>query len=423
MLLIKDVLVNNKIQDILIDGNTIAKIGHISSAELQSHHNKLTVISGKNKLALPGLINTHTHIPMTILRGVGEDTSLHDWLNNHIWPKEAKLNEEIVYWATLAGCIEMLKTGTTTFNDMYFYSDALAQAVADCGIRAFIGFSMIDLLDESKVDEQVQSAQKYIEALKAMNNLRITPTVAVHAPYTCSKKLLQAAHDLAQEYDLLLHIHINETETEIKKIRQLTGMRPVEYLNSFKFFDNVKVIGAHGVYLSEKEIRILNKKQVSLALNPISNLKLGSGIANLPKLLKHDVNVTLATDGTASNNNLNLHEEIKLTAMLYKGIHKNPTLVPLEQINKIVYENAPNAMGIKAGKLKPGYLADIVLIDLNQVELTPQQNLKSHLIYSFNGYVSDTIVNGKLVFKNGKSTLIDEEQVVSKINDLYGKLL
>ena len=415
MILIKNVFVNGKRQDILIEGNKIKKIGEVKKED----YGDVEVIDGEKKIAIPGLINTHTHIPMTLFRGVADDLPLMEWLNNYIWPMEAKLNEEIVYWGTLLGCVEMIKSGTTTFNDMYFFLEGIAKAVDESGMRAVLAYGMIDLFDEEKREKELKNAEKYINYIIDLNNSRIKPALGPHAPYTCSKELLIEVNNLAKKYNVPIHIHMNETLDEIKMVKDKTGMEPFIYLNSFGFFDGVSVIAAHCVHLTDEEIKIMKEKNINVSHNPISNLKLASGIAPIPKLLAEGINITLGTDGCGSNNNLNLFEEIKVSAILHKGVNLNPTIVKAEEAFNFATKNGANALNIKAGELKEGYLADIVLINLDKPYLYPKENITSHLVYAFNGCVDDVIIDGKMVMRDGEILTIDEEKVYEKAEEMY----
>ena len=415
VILIKDVFVNGERQDILIEGNKIKKIGEVKKEELED----VEIIDGKNKIAIPGLINTHTHIPMTLFRGVADDLPLMEWLNNYIWPMEAKLNEEIVYWGTLLGCIEMIRSGTTTFNDMYFFLEGIAKAVDESGMRAVLAYGMIDLFDEERREKELKNAEKYINYINSLNNSRIMPALGPHAPYTCSKELLIEVNKLAKKYDVPIHIHLNETLDEIKMVKEKTGMEPFVYLNSFGFFDGVRVIAAHCVHLTDEEIKIMKEKNINVSHNPISNLKLASGIAPIPKLLAEGINITLGTDGCGSNNNLNLFEEIKVSAILHKGYNLNPTVIKAEEAFNFATKNGAKALNIKAGEIKEGYLADIVLINLDKPYLYPKENILSHLVYAFNGFVDDVIIDGNIVMRDGKILTVDEEKVYEKAEEMY----
>ncbi|WP_421077060.1 amidohydrolase [Methanothermococcus sp. Ax23] len=423
MILIKGALINNTIQDLLIDGNKIKRIGKNLIDKENLNEKDLKIIDGKNKMAIPGLVNTHTHIPMTLFRGVADDLPLMEWLNDYIWKMEAKLNEDIVYAGALLGCIEMIKSGTTTFNDMYFYLDGIIKAVKETGIRSFLAYGMIDLFDEEKREKELKTSEETIKQIKKLNDQRINPVLGPHAPYTCSKELLMETHNMAKEYDVPIHIHMNETLDEIKTIKEKTGMRPFEYLNSFGFFDDVKVISAHCVHLSEDELNIIKNKNIAVSHNPISNLKLASGIAPIPKLMENDILITLGTDGCGSNNNLNLFEEIKTASLIHKGISLNPTVVNANESFNFATKNGAHALGLNAGKLVEGALADIVLVDLDRPYLIPKENMHSHLVYSFNGNVDIVIIDGNIVLNDGKMVNIDEKKVYEMAEKAYSKLI
>ena len=423
MILIKGALLNNSIQDLLIEGNKIKRIGKNLIDKENLNKKDLKIIDGKNKMAIPGLVNTHTHIPMTLFRGVADDLPLMEWLNDYIWKMEAKLNEDIVYAGALLGCIEMIKSGTTTFNDMYFYLDGIIKAVKETGIRSFLAYGMIDLFDEEKREKELKTSEETIKQIKKLNDQRINPVLGPHAPYTCSKELLMETHNMAKEYDVPIHIHMNETLDEIKTIKEKTGMRPFEYLNSFGFFDDVKVISAHCVHLSEDELNIIKNKNIAVSHNPISNLKLASGIAPIPKLMENDILITLGTDGCGSNNNLNLFEEIKTASLIHKGISLNPTVVNANESFNFATKNGAHALGLNAGKLVEGALADIVLVDLDRPYLIPKENMHSHLVYSFNGNVDIVIIDGNIVLNDGKMVNIDEKKVYEMAEKAYSKLI
>lgn len=422
MILIKEALINNKIQDLLIEGNNIKRIGKNLMDKENLNKNDLNIINGKNKIAIPGLINTHTHIPMTLFRGVADDLPLMEWLNDYIWKMESKLNEDIVYAGTLLGCIEMIKSGTTTFNDMYFYLDGIIKAVQETGIRGFLSYGMIDLFDEEKREKELKTSEENIKHIKKLNDSKINPVLGPHAPYTCSKELLMETHNMAIKYNVPIHIHMNETLDEIKTIKEKTNMRPFEYLNSFGFFDDVQVISAHCVHLSESEINIIKNKHIVVSHNPISNLKLSSGISPIPKLMENNILITLGTDGCGSNNNLNLFEEIKTASLIHKGVSLNPTVVSAKDSFNFATKNGSHALGLKTGELKEGNLADIVLINMDKACLIPKENIYSHLVYSFNGNVDIVIIDGNIVLNDGKMMNINEKKVYKIAEKAYSKL-
>jgi len=425
MLLIRETLLWNKnnAYDILIENNIIRKIGRNLIDKEKINKKDVKIIDGKNKLSIPGLINTHTHVPMTLFRGVADDIPLSDWLNNYIWKMEAKLDKDMVYVGTLLGAIEMIKSGTTTFNDMYFHIDGILKGVLETGIRAYLSYGMIDLFDKDRMERELKDTEKTIKKIKKINNAKVKSVIGPHAPYTCSKELLMASHEMAREYSIPLHIHMNETLDEVKTIKERTGMRPFEYLNSLGFFDGVNVIAAHCVHLSDNEINIIKNKKITVSHNPISNLKLASGIAPIPKLMENNILITLGTDGCGSNNNLNLFEEIKTTSLIHKGVSLNSTIIPGEESFKFATLNGAHALNLNSGMLSEGHLADVVLIDVKKSYLIPNENLKSHLVYSFNGAVDTVLIDGDIVLDNGKIITINEERVYEMAERAYSKLI
>ncbi|MBP2143747.1 5-methylthioadenosine/S-adenosylhomocysteine deaminase [Methanococcus voltae] len=430
MIAIKNILVLNNFEepqkckksDILIENNIITKV--CDAGQLKTPEGAI-VIDGTKKAIMPGLINTHTHIPMTIFRGVADDLPLMDWLGNHIWPLEAKLDDEIIYAGTMLGCMEMIKTGTVAFNDMYFFTDSIIKAVETANMRCTLSYGLIDLCDEEKKQTEIRAQKDVLNSLEKAHNRNglINAAVGPHAPYTCSADLLQHAHELAKEHNIPMNIHMNETEDEIRQIKEKTGMRPFEFLNSLGVFDDINVVAAHCVHLSDNEINILKDKNIYVSHNPLSNLKLGSGIAPIPTYLKNNINVTLGTDGCASNNNLNLFESIKACATVHKGVQQDSTVVKVSEVLNMATKNASKALNYNSGEIKEGMWADLVILDLKNPTLIPNKNIISHLAYSFNGVVETVIINGKIVLENGKMTTMDEDKVYEKAEEAYLNLV
>jgi len=392
-ILIKNVILNGKRRDILIEGNKIEKIG--KNLNLRADEK----IDGKEqKAVLPGLINCHGHSAMTLFRGYADDLPLKEWLEKKIWPLEAKLNREDVYWGTKLACLEMIKTGTTCFNDMYWSEEASVEAAEEMGIRAKIGLVVLDFLPMGKRE----NIEKYWNIFKRKKFKTVTFSIAPHSIYTVSKESLVWAKNFAKKNNLLLHIHLSETEKEVKDCQKKYRLRPVEYLNKIGFL-NQDCILAHSIWLSEKEIKILTQRRCNVVYNPCSNMKLASGIFPYKKIRKAGINICLGTDGPASNNNLDLFEEMKFGALLQKVKEKDPTVASASEIFEIATKNGAKALRINAGEIRVGKLADLILIDLNQVCLIPGHNLISDIVYSCSGTcVSDVIVNGKVLMRDRK---------------------
>lgn len=375
------------------------------------------IIDGTNKITMPGLINTHSHVAMTLLRGVGDDQSLQTWLEDYIWPKEANLNEELVYLGSKLAMAEMIKTGTTTFNDMYFYMEETAKAVDESGMRAVLGYGMIDLFDEEKMKSELKVSEKLIKNCHNTCDNRVTVAVAPHAPYTCSKDLLIKSKELASKNDLKLHIHVSETKNEVENIKKDTGKTPFEYLNSIDVLDS-NTIAAHGVWPTNNEMDLIKEKDVSIAHNPSSNMKLASGIAPVTEYLQKGINVCIGTDGVSSNNNLDMFSEMKLTAFLQKVNTLNPQVLPTKDTFAMATKNGADALGINAGILEEGKLADIILVDTLVPHMTPVRNALSNIIYSSLGSDVDTVIcNGKVLLENKELKTINEQEIIREVNE------
>jgi len=400
--LIKNVILNGEKKDIFIEGNKIKKIG--KNLDFKADEK----IDGKGERAvLPGLINCHTHSAMILFRGYGDDLPLKEWLEKKIWPLETKLTEEDIYWGTKLACLEMIKTGTTTFNDMYWHSETAIEAVKEMGLRAKIGLIMIDFSPMGSKE----NVKKLFKKLEAENLEAISLSVAPHSIYTVSKENLIWAKNFAKKNKILIHMHLSETEKEVKDCLKKYKVRPVEFLEKVGFF-GVNCVFAHSIWLNDKEIEILAKHTSNVVYNPCSNMKLASGIFPYKKLKEAKVNITLGTDGAASNNSLDLIREMKFASLLQKGIEMDPTVAPANEIFEIATKNGAKALRINAGEIKKGKLADLILIDLNQVYFKPGHNLISDIVYSTTGNcVSDLICNGKILMRERQ---IEGEEKIKK---------
>ena len=409
-ILIKDTtILSDKIKkaSILIVDDTIEEISNDLSVTDASK-----VIDGTNKITMPGLVNTHSHVAMTLLRGVGDDEELQTWLNDYIWPKEAKLDEKLVYAGSKLAMAEMIKTGTTTFNDMYFYMEETAKAVEESGIRGVLGYGMIDLFDDEKRKQEIKATKNLIKNSHNTANGRVQVAVAPHAPYTCSKELLSESKKLANKHNLKLHIHVSETQQEVNDLEKQRNQTPFEYLDSIDLLDE-NTIAAHGVWTTDNEMKLLKEKQVSISHNPSSNMKLASGIAPVSKYIKKDINVAIGTDGVSSNNNLDMFSEMKLTALLQKVNNMNAKTLPAQATFNMATENGARALGINTGSIKEGKLADIVLVNMNVPHMIPVRNPLSNIIYSALGTDVDTVIcDGQLLLEDKKLLTINEEDAI-----------
>jgi len=414
-ILIKDTtIISDEIKkaSILIVDDTIQEI----SSSLNKNDADKT-IDATNKITIPGLVNTHSHVAMTLLRGVGDDQSLQTWLNDYIWPKEANLNEELVYYGSKLAMAEMIKTGTTTFNDMYFFMEETAKAVDESGMRAVLGYGMIDLFDDEKRKSELKVSEKLIESCHNTCENRIQVAVSPHAPYTCSEELIIQSHELAKKHDLKLHIHVSETKKEVDDISEEKGVTPFKYLDNIGVLDS-NMIAAHGVWTTDEEMKILKENEVSIAHNPSSNTKLASGIAPITKYLKNDINVSIGTDGVSSNNNLDMFSEMKLTALLQKVNSLDPQVLPAKETFDMATKNGAKALGINAGSIEEGKLADIVLVDTLVPHMTPVRNALSNIVYSSLGTDVDTVIcNGKILLENKELQTINEQEIIQEVNE------
>ena len=409
-----------KKQSLLIKNDLIAEI----SDEIDES-NVDKIIDGEGKILLPGFVNTHTHLSMTLFRGLADDLSLDSWLNDHIWPMEAKLNGEYCYIGALLGAVELIKSGTTTFSDMYFYMEDVARAVDEAGIRAVLSYGMIDFGDAEKREAEIKENLTLFENCNGMADGRIKVFFGPHSPYTASEELLIKVRQLADEYNMGIHIHVSETEKEINDISAEKGLRPFEYLDKIGFL-GPDVIAAHSVWLSDNEIEIIKRNGVKVSHNPCSNMKLASGIAPVSKLIENDICVSIGTDGASSNNNLDLIEELKTASLLQKVSTLDPNVLNShEAIAMGTIKGAEAlAMDSEIGSIEVGKKADIILIDTNSANMVPDSStLTSNIIYSANGSnVDTTICDGKILMENKKLTVLDEQEIYNKAREAIKNL-
>ncbi|MFC7439618.1 amidohydrolase [Laceyella putida] len=410
---------------IIVNDDTIEYIGEHHDAFVQACDEQ---IDWTGKWVMPGLVNSHVHIVMNILRGSAEDLSLHRWLNEKIWPLESKFTTEIAEVSALAAMIEMIKSGTTTFNDMYnpigFDCLHLYETIKQVGLKGFFSYSLFSSTGSDRAEaDTLAKARETAKHIQRDGSL-ISTMIAPHSPYACSTSLLRKSAELAAELGLRLHIHVSETEREVELIRSQYGLTPVQYLRELGFFQ-APTIFAHGVVLDERDRDILLETETTIAHNPVSNLKLGSGIADITALTRLGVNVAIATDSVASNNNLDMFEELRIAALLQKGVRKNPELIPVDEILRMATHNGANGLGLsQTGMLKQGYAADFITIHpADKIHLTPFTHALSHLVYSASGKdVQDSVVNGKFVMRDKQLLTLDEEHISWELNRLFDHL-
>jgi 5-methylthioadenosine/S-adenosylhomocysteine deaminase len=396
-LLITNVVADGRTVDIFVDdAGTIAGIG--TGARKDHKGDADFIIDGDGALALPGLVNTHTHAAMSLLRGYADDMILQDWLSRKIWPLEAHLTGEDVYWGTRLACLEMIRSGTTAFNDMYFFMDEAARAVDESGIRAVLSYGFIDLFNAEKRENECRATEKLAAHVRSLANPRIKVAAGPHAIYTVSPEGLKWCAEFAKEQKCGIHIHLSETEKEVTDCVAQHGKRPAAHLDDCGILTG-RTVAAHNCWLDEAECALLGKRGVSVSHNPSSNMKLATHRAMPYQLLKSaGANPCLGTDGCASNNNLDLFEEAKTAALLQKFFWNNPTILPAPEALLMATGNGARALGFPTGKLAAGAPADIVLVSTATACMTPLHNATSNLIYSCNGgAVETTICNGRVL--------------------------
>ena len=401
--------------DILVEGNLISKI----EKNIDIFADK--VIDCKNNLVMPGLVNTHNHLAMSIFRGYKDDKSLMDWLNNAIWPVEDNFVEEDFYWNSYGSCLELLKTGTTTCNDMYFGMKDVVRAINDSGIRAVVSWCITDKSVGSKPEETIEYAQKYNND----DNSRIRVYASAHAPYTCNPDTIKLVVDLAKKVNTGIHIHLSETSEEENLMREQYSKSATEYLRDLGVFE-VPVILAHGVHFNESDIEILKKINGGISHNPISNCKLVSGICNVVKLRNSGIKVGLGTDGTGSTTTLDLFEEMKTAAFLQKIKNMNAEAIKAYDILKMATIEGAEVIGLQEtiGTIEVGKKADIIVIDTTDLRFTPENDIATTLVYAANGSdVLTTIVDGKVLMENRKFVFSDESEVKEHIKQNAKRLL
>jgi len=405
-ILIRDVLLDGKRTNILTEGDRIAGIGGVNDRTD-------AVIDGRGKAAIPGLVNAHTHAAMSLMRGYADDLPLGEWLSNHIWPLEAKLTPDDVYWGTKLACLEMIKSGTTCFSDMYWHIESACRAVEDTGIRGFMSPVFIDQGDSGKAEEHMKENTRLAGKAGKKFGGRVKLALGPHAIYTVSEESLRWAKEHADKEKLLVHIHLSETEGEVEDCLKEKGVRPVEYLEKIGFL-GPNVVCAHCVWLDQREMRILGKNNANAAYCPTSNMKLSVGSAlDYDGLRREGVTVALGTDGCASNNNLDMFEAMKFASLLQKFHWKSQTALPAREALMMATEGGAKALGLEAGSIREGMLADIALINLKKPELTPNHSLASDLVYAANGSCVDSLIcDGRVLMEKGR--VEGEEKILEK---------
>lgn len=359
------------------------------------------IIDGSGTLAIPGLVNTHTHAAMTLLRGYADDMHLQQWLSEKIWPLEAHLKGEHVYWGTKLACLEMIRSGTIALNDMYFFMKDAARAINESGIRAVLSHGIITFGDEEKFDAEMKATEELVSHIRSLNNPLICPAIGPHAPYTVPLKHLEICGEYSRNEDIILHTHLAETKQEVDDCQNTYGVTPAALLDKAGCLTH-RTVAAHGCWLSEDDCSLLGERGAHIAHNPVSNMKLATGRA-MPYhwLSEKKVNVGLGTDGCSSNNNLDMFEEMKTAAICQKFCRNNDTLLPAQEALSMATLCGAKALSYAGGELKSGLPADICLISLDYPGMIPMHNPVSNVVYSALGGEVDTVIcNGKILMHN-----------------------
>jgi 5-methylthioadenosine/S-adenosylhomocysteine deaminase len=407
-ILIKNTRINQKNQDILINEGKIESI-----APNQNENSAELIIDGTKTLALPGLVNTHTHAAMSLLRGYADDMHLQEWLSEKIWPLEAHLTGEDVYVGTKLACLEMIRSGTTAFNDMYFFMDHAAQAVDESGIRAQLAHGIITFGDPEKFAAEQKATKELVSCVKKMKNQRITAAVAPHAPYTVPPEHLKWCAEFSEKEDLGLHIHVSETESEVQSVLEMYGKRPAFLLDECGCLTKRTVI-AHGCWLDTDECALIAKRGTSVAYSPCSNMKLATGRA-LPyaELKAAGATIGLSTDGCSSNNNLDMFEEMKFASLLQKSFWNQDTVLPAHEAFRMATECGAKSMRLRSGILAIGAPADIILASLDHPSMVPLYNDTSNVVYAASGGLVETVLcDGALLMH--KHMIPGEAEILEK---------
>ena len=381
------------------------------------------VIDGRGKLVMPGLINCHTHSYMSVFRNYADDLSFSDWLFGKIMPAEDRLTPEDAYWCNLLSCIEMIRTGTTCFSDMHMFPRQSVRAAMDSGMRAVVARGLVSERAETPAANR-RLAEAFDEMASAQGIPLITFLLAPHAIYSCDEGFLRHVAQLAQTHALGLHFHLAESRAEVDNCQAAHGCSPVRYLDSLGFFA-APSIAAHCVQLTGEDISILKKRGVSVATNPISNMKLGNGFAPVSELLRAGINVCIGTDGVASNNSLNMFRELGMLAQIHKGTAQNAQALPAAQVLHAATLAGARALGLgdKTGSIEPGKDADLIMLDLCQAHMQPLNNPISGLVYSATGLEVETvIVRGNILMESRRLKTIDEQRVYAEMERIRSTL-
>ena len=413
---------------LVVSNDSIVAVG--AEEDLLASYEAEQIIDCGGKILMPGLVNAHTHVPMTLLRGLADDLRLDVWLMGYMMPVEREfVTPEFVRLGTKLACAELIRSGVTSFADMYYFEDDVAEATAEAGMRALCGESIMKYPtpDSASYEDALDYTRKFIERWK--DDALIVPAVAPHAPYTCTPEIIKACADLAVEYDVPIHIHLAETKFEVESMREAEGIPVIPYVKKHGLF-NAKVLAAHCVHIDVGEIRTLKDVGAGVAHNPSSNMKLASGVAPVQQMIDTGVNVGIGTDGPASNNDLDMFEEVRLAAFIAKGFSGDPTAVPAATALTMATRLGAEAlhMGTLTGSLEPGKRADLILVDLNKPHNAPHfrrdpNNAYVQLVYAAKSTdVTDVMINGKFVMREQNLLTLDEAALMTEAQTYAEKI-
>jgi len=407
--------------DVGVRDGRIAEVGEVEDAD--------RIVDASGSLVVPGLVNAHTHASMTLLRGYADDLPLGTWLEDHIWRVEEHLTPEDIRVGAELAAVEMIRSGTTAFADMYFEMDRIAEVVGESGLRAKLGYGIITVgKDEEDVKEELREGVEFAREYDGAADGRVKTMVTPHAPYTCDDETLRKAAEEARDRGVTLHTHLSETAEEVDEMVENEGKRPPEYLDSLGFFDsdegNCDAYVAHGVHLDDDDINLLARKDIGVAHCPSANMKLASGTAPVAEILDAGVTVGIGTDGPASNNTLDMFKEARHAALVAKNREADASVVPAREALDAATRGGAELLGTGTGIIEEGRPADLAVVDLDAPHLTPKHDLVSHAIYAANGAdVTATIVDGEVLMENGEIETMDEEKVIAEAQEAANALV
>jgi 5-methylthioadenosine/S-adenosylhomocysteine deaminase len=402
--------------DVGVRDGDIVEVGDAGDAD--------RVLDASDSLVLPGMVNAHTHASMSLLRGYADDLPLGTWLEEHIWPIEAHLTREDIRVGAELAAVEMIRTGTTAFADMYFHMDEVAGVVEESGLRGSLGYGIITVgKDEEEAREELDEGVAFVREYDGAADGRVSAMLCPHAPYTCGEETLRNAAEAARESDVTLHTHLSETADEVEDSVDAHGERPPAYLDSLGFFDGDTYV-AHGVHIDDDEAGTLARRGVGVAHCPSANMKLASGTAPVSEMLRAGVTVGIGTDGPASNNTLDMFKETRHAALVAKNRERDASAVPAEKALGMATRGGAELLGTGAGVIEEGRPADIAVVDLDAPHLTPRHDLVSHAVYAANGGdVVHTVVDGEVLMEDGRIETLDAESVITEAEETASELV